>query len=379
MRFLIQRDVLLPALLRGAAIAPKKGSNAVDSCILLSAYEGGLRVTATDKAMTYVGNFSANVENFGEVAIDAANALQVAKVLPNDVVSVQLGENYRVDVKCGKSAYKLAGQAAADFPPAPPLDTKGSLTIDAADLRKIIDQTWFSVAPDDNKYGLNGAHLDAVTTDGGQVLRMVGTDGNRLSWAQAPFTGTLAIGRRMLLPRKPLAEVRKMIDGISGPVEIGFGERAAVVRFEGATVHMRLLEAEFPAYKEVLPTAFKRRVVVERARFLESLRRVSIFATDGSHSVRFAFSSDGIVLTARKLDAGDAREEVDVKGYDGEPITMGFNATFLQEAITAAGEDDVLIRLGDGLSPAVVTPLDSADVDAAPDALFVVMPVRLDG
>ena len=167
-----------------------------------------------------------------------------------------------------------------------------------------------------------------------------------------------------------------MIDGLSGPVEIGFGERAAVMRFEGTTVHMRLLEAEFPNYKEVLPTNFKRRVVVDRSRFLESLRRVGIFAAD--HSVRFAFSADGLVLSSRKLDAGDAREEVDVKSFDGEPITMGFNATFLQEAITAAGEDDVLLRLGDGLSPAVVTPLDSTDTAADTDALFVVMPVRLD-
>ena len=378
MDFLIQRDELIRALTRAAAIAPKKASDATGSCVLLQAYDGGLKVTATDKAMTYTGTFPANVVTPGEVAVDASNALQVAKVLPNDVVSVLLGDNHRIDVKCGKTAYKLSGQAATDFPPAPPLDTAGTLKIDAADLRKIIDQTWFSVAPDDNRYGLNGAHLDAVDTPAGRMLRMVGTDGNRLSWAQASFTGTLTIGRRMLLPRKPLAEVRKMIDALSGPVEIGFGERAAVVRFEGTTVHMRLMEAEFPQYKEVLPTSFKRRVVVERARFLESLRRVSIFASDTSHSVRFAFSADGIVMTARKLDAGDAREEVDVKSFDGEPITMGFNATFLQEAITAAGEDDVLLRLGDGLSPAIVTPLDSTDTAADTDALFVVMPVRLD-
>ena len=378
MRFLIQSAELRRLLATAAACVEKGSSNPINRCILLQAYEDGVRATATDKGMTFIGNFSANVEIPGEVAIDAANALQVAKVLPNDVVSVQLGDNYRIDVKCGKSAYKLAGQTASEFQPTPSFEVSGSLQIQAADLRRIIDQTWFSIAPDDNRYGLNGAHLDAVDTPAGRMLRMVGTDGNRLSWAQAPFTGTLAIGRRMLLPRKPLAEVRKMIDGLSGPVEIGFGERAAVMRFEGTTVHMRLLEAEFPNYKEVLPTNFKRRVVVDRSRFLESLRRVSIFATDGSHSVRFAFSQDGIVMTARKLDAGDAREEVDVKSFDGEPITMGFNATFLQEAITAAGEDDVLLRLGDGLSPAIVTPLDSTDTTADTDALFVVMPVRLD-
>lgn len=372
MRFLIQSAELRRILSTAAACVEKSASIPINRCILLQAYEGGVRATATDKGMTFLGNFSANVENPGEVAIDAANALQVAKVLPNDVVSVQLGENFRLDVKCGKSAYKLSGQAATDFPPAPPLETKGALTIDAADLRKIIDQTWFSVAPDDNRYGLNGAHLDAVDTPAGRMLRMVGTDGNRLSWAQAPFTGTLAIGRRMLLPRKPLAEVRKMIDGLSGPVEIGFGERAAVMRFEGTTVHMRLLEAEFPAYKEVLPTNFNRRVVVDRSRFLESLRRVSIFATDGSHSVRFAFSGDGLVLTARKLDAGDAREELPAE-LSGEPITMGFNAHFMQEVMSALTCSQVTLNLGDALSPCIIRPFGDDE-----NALFVVMPVRLD-
>jgi DNA polymerase III subunit beta len=371
MDFLIQRDELIRALSRVQGIVEKRSTTPILSTVLMQAHEGGVRVTATDKAMTYVGNFVANVNIPGEVAVDAAHAFQVAKVLPSDVVSLQLGENQRVDVRCGKSYYKLAGQAAGDFPPVPSFEASGWLSLQAADLRRIIDQTWFSIAPDDNRYGLNGAHLDAVDTPAGPMLRMVGTDGNRLSWAQAPYSGNLAIGRRMLLPRKPLQEVRKMIDGFSGVVEIGFGERAAVVRFEGTTVHMRLLEAEFPNYKEVLPTSFKRRVVVDRDVFVESLKRVSIFATDGAHSVRFAFGADGLVLTARKLDVGDAREEVPLD-FAGEPIVMGFNARFIQEVLNVLSATRVTLELGDTLSPCILRPMDDEN------ALFVVMPVRLD-
>jgi len=352
-------------------VVEKRSTNPILSAVLLQAHEGGLRVTATDKAMTFIGNFAANVNIPGEVAVDAANVFAVAKVLAADVVSVSLGDNQRVDLRCGKSYYKLAGQAAAEFQPTPAFEASGSLSIEASDLRNIIDQTWFSIAPDDNRYGLNGAHLDTVETPQGRMLRMVGTDGNRLSWAQGPFTGTLSIGRRMLLPRKPLAEVRKMIDGLSGPVGIDFGERAVVIRFEGVTVHMRLLEAEFPNYKEVLPTNFKRRVVVDRDVFMEGLRRVSIFATDGSHSVRFAFTTDGLVLTARKLDAGDAREEVAID-FSGDPITMGFNARFIQDVLAALKSTRVTLELGDTLSPCILKPMDEDN------ALFVVMPVRLD-
>jgi DNA polymerase-3 subunit beta len=216
-----------------------------------------------------------------------------------------------------------------------------------------------------------------VDTPDGPVLRIVATDGNRLAYAQAPYAGTLAIGRRMLVPRTPLLEVRKMIEGFSGDIEIGFSERAAVVRFEGTTVHMRLLEAEFPKYQEVMPTTFKRRVVVDRRAALDSLRRVGIFAVDKSHSVRLACSADGIVLTARKLDAGDAREELPVVAYSGEALTLGTNGGYLTDALNACGEDTVEISLCDALSPMQIRGLESADT-ASPSCLFIVMPVRLD-
>ena len=372
MRILIQNTELIRAIATGARIAEKPNNN-----LLIQAHEGGIRITASDKAMTYVGTFAANVETPGEVAVDATNALQVAKVLPAGTVSLSLGANFKIDVKAGKSNYKLSGEEASKVQPLPSFDTNGSLQIAAPDLRRVIDQTIFSVAPDDNRYGLNGAHLDSVGTPSAPMLRMVGTDGNRLSWAQAPFTGKLTIGRRMLLPRGPLAEVRKMIEGYAGLVEIGFGERAAVVRFEGTTVHMRLLEAEFPNYKEVLPTTFKRTATVGRVAMLESLKRVGIFAVDGSHSIRIALSEAGIVLTARKLDAGDAREEMDVVQYTGEALTLGTNGGFLTAILNACTEDNVRLSMGDALSPIIVQGMESDD---SPDdnALFVVMPVRLD-
>jgi DNA polymerase-3 subunit beta len=372
MRFLVDRPNFLPVLKQLYAVAGN-GSNPVLSSIHIRAAGDKVILTATDMAMTATRIVSANVEDHGETCIPAANLVQVVGQLPNDVIVFDLGDNNRMNVKCQRSSYKLSGMEATEFPPAPTPVTGTPLTIDAADLRKIIDQTWFSVAPDDNRYGLNGAHLDAIDTPAGRMLRMVGTDGNRLSWSQAPFTGTLAIGRRMLLPRKPLAEVRKMIDGLSGPVEIRFGERAAEFAFDGTTVHTRLLEAEFPAYKEVLPKEFKRTVTLDRAAFAESLRRVSIFASDTSHSVRFAFSPDGLVLTARKLDAGDAREEC-ACDLAGEPITMGFNAKFMQEVIVVLPAARVTLKLGDTLSPCIVQPFGEDDENA----LFVIMPVRLD-
>lgn len=370
MDFLIHRDDLIRALTRVQGIVEKRSTSPILSAVLVQASKDGLRLVATDKAMTFFGDFAANVRTPGEVAVDAANFFQIARVLPNDVVTLRLGDNLRLEVRCGSSHFKLNGYAASDFPVTPPLDQSRRMSMKAADLRRVIDQTLFSVAPDDNRYGLNGAHIEEVAGSAGRV-RFVSTDGNRLSWSEAPYEGELAIGRRMLLPRKALGELRKLIDGLDVDVTIAFGERAALVNFPGVMLHLRLLEADFPDYRQVLPAAHKRRALIERDLFTEALRRVQVFAADTSHSVRFAFDADNLVMTAKKLDAGDAREEVQVD-LQGEPITMGFNARFMLDVLGVLGGSRVVVELGDTLSPCI---LRSQDDD---QAMFVIMPVRLD-
>ena len=370
MEFLITRDDLIRALTRVQGIVEKRSTTLILTAVLLQARAEGLRMVATDKAMTFLGDVAANVRIPGEIAVDAANFLQIAKSLPPEPVLVRLTENLRVEVRCGIAYFKLNGHAPADFPVVPPLDQSRTLTIDVAELRRVIDQTLFAVAPDDNRYGLNGSHIEETTGENPQ-LRFVSTDGNRLCWSQAPFSGELGIARKMLLPRKALSEIRRLLDGLEGSAELSFGERAALFRVPGVMLHLRLLEADFPDYRQVLPSGFKRRVVLERDRFQESLRRVAIFATDGAHSVRFAFSGDGLVLTSRKADAGDSREELPAD-LSGEPITMGFNARFVLDVLGVLQGSRVVCDLGDTLSPCILRDPDDER------ALFVIMPVRLD-
>lgn len=371
MEFLIRRDELVRTLSRVQGIVEKRPTAPILACVHVLAREDGIRLTATDKAMTYIGDVEATVRTPGEVALDAATFFNTAKVLAGDVVTVTLVDNGRVEVRCGTALFKLNAHAGQDFPVTPPLDQTRSLTMEMGELRRVIDQTLFSVAGDDNRYGLSGSHVEDVATDAGPMLRFVSTDGNRLSWSQAPYSGELGIGRKMLLPRKALNEIRKLLEGDKEPVEISFGERAGLVRFQGVMVHVRLLEADFPDYRQVLPTSSKRRVLVERELLQDALRRVSVMATDSSSSVRFAFSADGLTMTARKLDAGDSREEVAID-LAGEPITMGLNSRFLLDVLNAVPAARISMELGDTLSPCIIKVPDNDR------CLFVIMPVRLD-
>jgi DNA polymerase-3 subunit beta len=371
MQFLIHRDELVRALGRAQGIVDKRPASPVLAAVLLQAEGDKLRCTATDKAITVITEYSANVQAAGEVAVDAANLFNVAKVLAGDIVTVALVDNGRLEIRSANSVFKLTTWPASDFPVSPGLDSARTLTIDAASLRQVIDRVHFAIAPDDNRYGLNGAHIEDTSAASGAVVRFVGTDGNRLCWAQAPYGGELGIGRKMLLPRKGLGEVRKLLDGYEGQVSISFGDRAALIQYPGVVMHVRLLEAEFPDYRQVLPSSFKRKALLERDAFREALKRVSILTSDASHSVRFQFSSEGLVLSARKLDAGESRDDVPCD-FTGEPISMGFNARFVLDVLQTFEGPRVSVELGDALSPCILRDPDDDN------ALFVVMPVRLD-
>ncbi len=371
MHLMIHREELVRALARAQGIAGKRSTSPVLSSVLLQASGETLRATATDQAITLVADYAATIKTPGEVAVDATNFFQAAKVLRGDIVTLKLLDNGRLEVRSGSTVYNLTTIPSTEFPVAAAPWHARALFVRASDLRHTIDRVHFSVAGDDNRYGLNGAHVEDVSTHRHRLLRFVGTDGNRLTWAQMPYRGALGIGRKMLLPRKGLGEVRKLLEGYEGEVGIAFGERDALVEWPGVMVHLMLLEADFPDYRQVLPSTFKRRAVVEKSALRDALWGVSILATDASNSVKFQFSSEGLVLSARKLDAGDSRDEVPM-GYSGEPIAMGFNARFVGEVLAVIGGSRVSFEFGDALSPCIIR-----DVDAESVA-FVVMPVCLD-
>lgn len=371
MDLLIHREELVRALSRAQGIVERRSSLPVLGAVLLQAENDKVRFTATDKAMTVIGEYAATVKTGGEIAVDAVLFFQAAKALAGDIVTLTVRDSGRLEVRAGSSLYKLQTFPASEFPVTPALDQARAMNVDAAALRRVVDRIHFAIAPDDNRYGLNGAHVEDTAAESGSVVRFVGTDGNRLCWAQAAYRGELGIGRKMLLPRKGLVEIRKLLDGYEGEVAIAFGDRAAVVQFPGVMVHVRLLEADFPDYRQVLPSNFKRRVFLERDAFREALRRASVLAGDSSKSVKFQFSSEGLVLSAKKLDAGESRDEIPCE-FTGEPISLGFNAQFVLEVLAAIDGTRVSVELGEALSPCIMRDPDDDN------ALFVVMPVRLD-
>lgn len=367
----IDRDELSRSLARVQGIIERRSTHPLLSHVLLHARDAGLRMTATDTEVAFIGDMAANVEKAGQIAVDAANLFQIVRSMPESTIHMSIGSGTRLEIRSGRSAFKLPGQPADEFPALPAFDRKGAASISEGELKRMVEQTHFAVATDDVRYGLNGVHMEERETAGRRVLRFVATDGHRLSAADTAIQGELQLTPRMLIPRKALGVMKKLLNSSDSPVEIAFGEGAVRLSLPGQTFWFRMLDGEFPDYEAVVPSDNKVQAMIRKEDLLAALRRVGILIADRARAVRFAFGQDELEIQVHNVDRGEVKEAVPLELH-GEPIVVGFNARYLQDILSVLGGEHVRLSLAHPLAPCLV------EDPGAPDAFFVVMPMRLD-
>ncbi len=368
----IDREPLLRGLARIQGIVEKKPSNQNYAHVLLEAGGTDLVLTATDGTMTVIGVLQARIEGGGRCTADAAKLFAIVRLLDASVVRFQMTRGARLSIRAGNTEYHLNTTDGSDFPPSPARDDRSCLTLPGSDLRRLVDETLYSVSGDDNRYGLNGAHLERVeAADGTARLRMVTTDGSRLSLSEAALTGDLGMPKRTLIPRKALSELKKLVDEVDSSWTLSFGERSVTLTGQNVTLISRLVDGDFPDYRQVLPSGAKRRVTIERDPFISCLRRVQLMAVDRNNSARFSFEEGRLLLSATDARTGDAREEITVD-LEGAPLATGFNVKFLLEILGNVRSERIQFDMGEALDPCLLR------IPDRDDCLFVVMPMRLD-
>jgi DNA polymerase-3 subunit beta len=367
----IDRDELARGLARVQGIIERRSTHPLLAHVLLHARDSGLRMTATDTEVAYIGDLAANVTGAGQLAVDAANFFQIVRALPEPTVHLVVKSGRKLEITSGRASFKLPGYAAEDYPPLPTFDAKGSAAIAEGTLRRMVECTSFSVATDDVRYGLNGAHIEAVSDAEGQRMRMVATDGHRLSSSEGAYEGELVITPRTLIPRKALAVMRKLLEGDEETVEVAFGDGAIRLSRPNQIFWFRLLEGEFPDYAAVVPTENKHRAVVRRDDLASTLKRVGILVQERQRAVRFAFTETDLEIEMSSTERGEVHETVPIE-LEGDDVSVGFNARYLQDILGVLRGDKVVLELAHPLAPCLVRDPD----DEA--AFFVVMPMRLD-
>lgn len=367
----IPLTTLTSALAAAAAIVERNTANPALVCVHLSPGADLLTLTTTDTLTTLTQAIPATCAPADPFLVDASTLLAVVKALPGGNVHLT-PEETRLKIACGPATQSLRVAPAADYPPIPRPPKAAAFTIPGKALARLIAETSISVSADDNRYGLNGTHVETVHgPDGADRLRFVTTDASRLSCSEATFEGAAAIPPKILLPRKALAEVRKAAEGAEGDWSVAFSDRSVHFTCGGTTLVSRTVEGEFPDYRQVLPASFKRTVTVDALRLAPALKAAKVIANDKNHLTRFDFQTDRLILSATNADGDHTSYEVPID-LSGKPILTAFNLTYFQDILAATRASRLTLQLGEALDPCIVT---IPDLD---DRLFVVMPMRLE-
>ncbi|HEU4384901.1 MAG TPA: DNA polymerase III subunit beta [Anaeromyxobacteraceae bacterium] len=362
------------ALSRSQGIVEKKTTMPILSHVLLEAQKSGeLIVSATDLDVAVQGQYQCeSVQKEGKVAVPARQLFEIVKALPESSAALRKTQNNYLELRSGSAEFRIVGLPAEDFPALPKPEKVPFVDVDAASMLGLIERTAFAVSSDETRYNLNGVFFEP---QGGKV-RLVATDGHRLSLAEADLPGDFKLKKGIILPKKGLFELKKLLaEAVEGGEErpsaqLGFVESSAIVRRSGVTLVMRLIEGLFPDYKQVIPKAGEKVLKVGRVRFLETLRRISILASDKSHAVKLELGKGTLRVVSQNPDLGEAKEDVTVE-YQGEPLKIGFNARYLIDVLQVLASEDVAFELADDLSPGVLRPSGEEGFTA------VVMPMRI--
>lgn len=376
MELSISKKNFLRGLARTHAVADRKSSMPILSNILLSTDgKSTLRLAATDLYLGVNASSEAKVAKEGTVAVPARTLFDIIKNLPEGEVTLAVGTNHAVEIRCGKVRFKIPGMPGEDFPslPSPGESKFADLEIDT--LSELISRTQYSMSTDDTRPHLAGALFEGD----GKNVRMVTTDGHRLSKAEKKATGS-SLNFSMLIPSKGIGELRRLLDDAKGdkqkgddaPMTLGIASVSgnAFFRRDGVQLSVKLADEQFPPYSKVIPQQQDRRVVLSRALFSEALRRIALVASDKSGGVRLGIEEGKLRITSENPDVGEGSEELDVD-FAGKPVTIGFNAKYVLDVLAALPDNEIALELGGELEPGVIKP--------AQDASFVgvIMPMRI--
>ena len=359
-------DKLLAPLQQVTGIVERRHTLPILSNVLVSAGGGKVDFLATDLEVQVTSSAELDGNAEGTVTVGARKLYDILRALPEDAeVSLEAKES-RMTVKAGKSRFNLQTLAAADFPRmVEAKDASKMLRLPQKALKKALGLVQFAMAVQDIRYYLNGV-LFSVD---GSTLRVVATDGHRLSFASQSLQGDHGTVEA-ILPRKTVLELIKLLGDTDDPVELAIGSNQARFRFGGIEIVSKIVEGKFPDYQKVIPTTHKNRVSIDRTTLAQSLNRAAILSNEKIRGVRLVFTKDALSIICTNNEQEEAEEGLALD-YDGDPLDIGFNISYLLDVLNHVDSPSVSVAMGDSNSSALV------QMPGREDFKYVVMPMRI--
>ena len=364
MEVVLDRDAFLKGLQMVHNIVEPRQTLPILANVLLETEAEAVRVTATDLEVGARVSVPAKVGKGGAITVTARKLSEIVRELPAAALTLKVGDNSAVNLRCGGSSYRLVGLGAEDFPAVVPAAPSAWLTVEAKTLREMLAQTMFAISHDESRFALNGVLFVLQPKE----LRLVATDGHRLA-VTTRGVGQGLSGITGIVPRKAVVEIARVL-GASEDVQIAITENQFVLQMPNFVMTARLIEGQFPNYEAVVPKAHPGKLLLQRGALMAALRRVSVMAEERNKPVKLLLRPGSLTLSAASHDLGEAEESLPV-AYTGEELAMGFNSRYLLEALTPIEKDEIVFEFKDGLSPGVVKGVEE-DSDCC-----VIMPMRI--
>ena len=336
------------------------------SHVLLNAETESIQVTATDMEVELLVEIDEKPEETGAIALPARKILDICRALPPDSSLTMNDESGRVKVTSGRSRFTLSSMPAQEFPAIGAFETRAEIMLTVDVIADLLKSTNFAMAHQDVRYYLNGLLLEIENSK----IRAVATDGHRLALTDVNADIIVPDGLQVIIPRKGVLEIIRMMNVAGDTVTLSIGEGHAKIKFNNQSLTTKLVDGRFPDYERAIPRQGDNRVIADREHLRAGLSRASILSNEKFRGIRLILSENLVTAVAHNPEQEEAREEIEVE-YDGEPIEIGFNVSYLLDVLGVIQTDNVILDFIDANSSCLIRDPDDDH------SRYVVMPMRL--
>ncbi len=355
MKLKIKKEEILKGLQRIQGVVEKKNTMPILSNMLLIAEGSSIEIIATDLEIGLRGRYAAEVEKPGAVTVSAKKMYEIVRELPAEDLQIKVEDGNWVNIISCLSQFKLVGLPKDEYPSLPDVAEEGMIAIDGEILRDMIKKTLYSVGENDARYVLNGLFVHMSQVKGGLNIRMVGTDGHRLSMIDRVIDAKHK-EESLIIPKKAMLELRRILeeDSPKGELRLGFSKNHALFKRDGLVMVSKLIDGNYPNYLQVVPAKSTKKVTIAKDVFTHAVKRVSILSKEKTNAVKMQLEEGRLILSTNNPEVGEASEELAVD-YKGDSVAIGFNSRYLMDVLSAMDRQTIALELNDALSPCLIT------------------------
>jgi DNA polymerase-3 subunit beta len=363
MKLSVSKEKLLEGLQTVQNVVSTRTTLPILSNVLLEAQDGQLLLTTTDLDVGIRGGIEATIEKPGAATLPARRLFTIVRELPSAEILLEVDSKSVASIRCGPSYFKILGLPQEEFPPLPAFDGAKTFTLRQKDLKDGLRKTAYAISTDETRYVLNGILFSFKDNK----LTLVATDGRRLALVDIELEFPRSHEVDLILPTKAVTELSRLV-AEDGDIKMSVSDNQIAFEANGTLLVSKLIEGNYPNYRQVIPPEAKERVVLERESFLNTVHRVSLLSSEKSNSVKLVFSRNNIDIIANTPEVGEARESLPVT-YKGRDFSVAFNPEFLMAPLRHLPNDEIFLDLIDEMSPGVIK--------VQSPFLYVLMPMRI--